>query len=29
MKKILALNSGGFDSVVMLHYLKEEYPHTQ
>ena len=29
MKKILALNSGGFDSVVMLHYLKDEYPHTQ
>lgn len=27
--KILALNSGGLDSIVMLHKLKEEYPFAE
>jgi len=27
VEKIVALNSGGFDSVVMLHHIKELYPY--
>ena len=29
MKKILCLNSGGFDSVVMLHYIRENFPDAE
>lgn len=29
MKKILCLNSGGFDSVVMLHYIHENFPEAE
>lgn len=29
MKKILCLNSGGFDSVVMLHYIRENFPNAE
>ena len=29
MKKILCLNSGGFDSVVMLHYIRENCPNAE
>ena len=28
MEKIVALNSGGFDSIVMLHRLRDKYPTT-
>ena len=26
MEKIVALNSGGFDSICMLHLLRDNYP---
>ena len=29
MNKILCLNSGGFDSVVMLHYIRENFPDAE
>lgn len=29
MDKIVALNSGGFDSIVMLHSLREAYPDAE
>ena len=29
MQKILALNSGGFDSIVMLHELRRMYPEAE
>ena len=29
MNKILCLNSGGFDSVVMLHYIRENFPEAE